>query len=228
VIEYVLDANVARIRIDVGKVNALTLDSIEALLACLETARHDNASAVVLSGRTGVFSAGFDLNEVRRSSQSRDALRVKLTEMMLRLFEFDRPVVIACTGHALAAGAALLLTADWRIGVAGPYKLGFNEMSVGVPISGFTAELVRYRMPAPRFESIMTAQLFRPEEAVRAGLLDEVVANEEELLAAALRTAHELGSFAPLFSQTKRLIRGVALERMREERDRLISEIGAT
>jgi enoyl-CoA hydratase len=228
VIEYVLDAKVARIRIDVGKVNALTLDSIDALLASLDTALQDGASAVVLSGRPGVFSAGFDLNEVRQSAQFRDTLRVRLTELMLRLFEFELPVIVACTGHAMAAGAALLLAGDWRIGVDGPYKLGFNEISVGVPISGFTAELARYRMPAPWFESIMTAQLFLPDEAVRAGLLDEVVANEEELDVAALRTAHHLGSLAPLFSKTKRLIRGAALERMRAERDRLISEVGAT
>ncbi len=131
----------------------------------LDQAVVDQASAVIISGRNGVFSAGFDLKELRSEASAPDRLRRQLIDLLLRIFTFESPIVMACTGHALAAGAALLLAGDRRIGVDGPFKLGFNEASLGVSISAATVELARYRMPMPWFESIASGDTFSPREA---------------------------------------------------------------
>ena len=141
---------------------------------------------------------------------------------MLRIFECDTPVVIACSGHAMGAGAALLAAADRRIGLDGAFKVGFNEASVGVTISQATVELARYRMPMPWFESIISGTTFAPQQAIAAGLLDEVVADPETLLSESFRVARELSAVQTnIFSAMKHLARGAVAEHVRLERSRL-------
>ena len=175
----------------------------------------------MLSGREGKFCAGFNLAEIR-DPDGATALRRQFIDFILRLFESKKPVVIACTGHALGAGAALLVTADRRIGVEGDFKLGFNEAAVGVTISQATIELARYRMPMPWFESIISGTTFAPQQAIAAGLLDEVVTDPETLLSESFRVARELGALQTnIFSAMKHLARGAVAEHVRLERSRL-------
>jgi enoyl-CoA hydratase len=106
--------------------------------------------------------------------------------------------------------------------VAGAYKLGFNEVSVGVTISKATVELARYRMPMPWFESIITGSTFPPQQAVAAGLLDELAEDHETLLSESTRIAQELGGIASAaFGAMKREARGPVAEHIRLERSRL-------
>lgn len=163
---------VAVLDFDDGKVNAISRRTIAAVQMALD--RHVDAGAVVLCGRRGMFSAGLDLTEVRADATTQRALRNEFMRLMLRLFTSDVPVVVACTGHALAAGAAVLLAADRRIGVDGPYKIGFNEVAAGVALSNAAVELARYRLPMPAFESIVVGDVFTPTSAIAAGLLDEL------------------------------------------------------
>jgi len=219
--EYRFDEGVAHLSMDDGKVNALGLADLASLGEQLDQAEKDEATAIVLSGREGKFCAGFNLAEIRDPDGAK-ALRVQFIDFMLRLFESEKPVVIACTGHALGAGAGLLVVADRRIGLDGAFKLGFNEASVGVTISQATVELARYRMPMPWFESIISGSTFAPQPAIAAGLLDEVVADPEALLAESFRVASELGAIpTPIFSAMKRVARGAVAEHVREERARL-------
>jgi enoyl-CoA hydratase len=219
--EYRFDEGVAHLVMDDGKVNALGRASLTSLDEHLDRAVKDGATAIVISGREGVFCAGFNLTEIR-DPDGATALRGQLIDLVLRLFEFDRPVVIACSGHALAAGAALLLAGDRRVGLTGAYKLGFNEVSLGVTISKATVELARYRMPMPWFESIVTGSTFPPEQAVAAGLLDELAEDHEMLLSESIRIARELGGIAaPAFGSMKRVARGPVAEHVRLERSRL-------
>jgi enoyl-CoA hydratase len=152
---YHLHDSTAHLSLENGKVNALSLAVLAELHAQLDRALQDGVSAVVITGRPGVFCAGFDLTELRSEDSIREQLRRSLIDLELRLFEFERPVIIACTGHALAAGAALLLAADRRIGIDGSFRLGFNEVTMGASISAATVELARYRMPMPWFESLI-------------------------------------------------------------------------
>jgi enoyl-CoA hydratase len=145
-----------------------------------------------------------------------------LIDLVLRLFEFERPVIIGCTGHAMAAGAALLLAADRRIGIDGPFKLGFNEVTMGASISAASVELARYRMPMPWFESLISGETFPPRIAQQAGLLDTVVETDIALADEAQRTADLLGSIAvEAFQTMRRAARGAVADRIRLERSRL-------
>jgi enoyl-CoA hydratase len=212
------------IALDDGKVNALGTTSMKHIHAQLDSALHDDASAVIISGRNGIFSAGFDLEEVRSGDEARERVRLQLIDLVVRVFTFELPVVIACTGHALAAGAALLLAADRRIGLDGPFKIGFNEASIGVTISGATVELARYRMPMPHFESLVSGETFPPQLAQRAGLLDLVVPHGDALLEETHAMAQALGRVPRhAFTEMRRLTRGPAVEAIRLERSKLSS-----
>jgi enoyl-CoA hydratase len=219
--EYQLHEGVAHLSMDDGKVNALGTASLTVLGEQLDQAEKDEATAIVLSGREGKFCAGFNLAEIR-DPEGALALRRQFIDLILRLFESEKPVVIACTGHALGAGAALLVAADRRVGVDGDFKLGFNEASVGVTISQATIELARYRMPMPWFESIISGTTFAPQQAIAAGLLDEVVAAPDALLSESFRVAGELSAIkTDIFSSMKHLARGAVAEKVRLERSRL-------
>jgi enoyl-CoA hydratase len=219
--EYQLHEGVAHLAMDDGKVNALGTASLTGLGEQLDQAEKDEATAIVLSGREGKFCAGFNLAEIR-DPEGALALRRQFIDLILRLFESEKPVVIACTGHALGAGAALLVAADRRVGVDGDFKLGFNEASVGVTISQATIELARYRMPMPWFESIISGTTFAPQQAIAAGLLDEVVAAPDALLSESFRVAGELSAIkTDIFSSMKHLARGAVAEKVRLERSRL-------
>jgi len=219
--DYQLQDGVAHLTMDDGKVNALGTAALTSLGEQLDQAEKDGAAAIVLSGREGKFCAGFNLAEIR-DPESATALRRQFIDLLLRLFESEKPVVIACTGHALGAGAALLAAADRRVGLDGDFKLGFNEAAVGVTISPATIALARYRMPMPWFESIISGTTFTPQQAVTAGLLDEVVSNPDTLLSESFRVARELGSIPTnIFSTMKHLARGAVAEHVRLERSRL-------
>ena len=219
--DYRLDEGVAHISMDDGKVNALGTATLARLNDQLDRAEKDGAASIVISGRDGVFCAGFNLTEIR-DPDAAQGLRGQLIDLVLRLFESEKPVVIACSGHALAAGAALLLAGDRRVGVDGAYKLGFNEASLGVAISKATVELARYRMPMPWFESIITGATFTPGQAVAAGLLDQVVESHEVMISTSKGIARELAGIAPpAFSAMKRVARGDVADHVRLERSRL-------
>ena len=219
---YRHEEGTAHITLDEGKVNALGSATLSQLDEYLSQALLDGASAVVLTGRPGMFSAGFDLTELRSGASAQSHLRRTLIDLVLRLFEFERPVVIACTGHAMAAGAALLLAADRRVGVDGPFKLGFNEVTMGASISAATVELARYRMPMPWFESLISGETFPPRMALQAGLLDTVVETDIALAEEAQRTADLLGGIAiEAFQAMRRAARGAVADRIRLERSRL-------
>ena len=192
------------VSIDDGKVNALTPDLLDSLFGALDTAEA-HAGAVVLAGRPGVFSAGLDLNVMRGGGPAADDLLRKGGEIFLRLAEFPRPVVAACTGHALAAGAVVLLGCDVRIGAAGDYKVGLNEVAIGLPLPRLVVSLARARLSPRHFtRACNTAQIYSPAEAVEAGFLDE--AGAPDATGDALHVAAELaeGLDADAFAATRR------------------------
>jgi enoyl-CoA hydratase len=219
---YEYQDGTASITLDDGKVNALGSATLMQLNEDLDRALDDGAGAVILTGRQGVFSAGFDLAELRSDESVREHLRRSLIDLELRLFDFERPVIIACTGHALAAGAAILISADRRVGLHGPFKLGFNEVALGATISGATVELARYRMPMPWFETLASGETFSPRAARDAGLLDVVVDSEAGLVEESRACADRLAQLSPeVFREMRRSARGPVTERIRLERSRL-------
>lgn len=204
------------IRVDDGKANALGHETINAFVDALERAEAD-ADAVAILGRAGRFSAGFDLTVMKESVEASQRLVGRGAELFMRLYGFPRPVVAGCTGHALAAGALLLLSCDERIGVDTEVKIGLPEVGIGMPLPRFGVELARDRLTPKEFtRATMLATIYSPAEAVDAGFLDEIVSPvdlEERVVtrAAELGKALHRGGFAA----TRNNARGATIEAIR-------------
>jgi enoyl-CoA hydratase len=213
---YELIDTVAVVRLDDGKANALSHEVIDGLIQSLDRAERE-AAAVLLLGRDRRLSGGFDLNTMLSSPEAARQLVTAGAELMLRLYGFPRPVVVACTGHALAAGAVLLLAADLRIGTSGEFKIGLNEVSIQMTLPIFAMELARARLSKRHFTGATTlARIYDPEGAKDAGFLD-ATAPAQSLYEAALDQARRLAALpAPAFRDTKNNERGAIIRFIRE------------
>jgi enoyl-CoA hydratase len=213
-VQYELEDGVAVIRLDDGKANAISPDVVSGIHAALDRAEKE-ARAVILAGRAGRFSAGFDLSVMRGGPDQVVALVSAGGELALRFYGFPRPVVAACTGHALAMGAILLLSADARVGAEGSFKIGLNEVSIGLALPVFGVELARERLSKRHLtRAVETAELYTPSGAVDAGFLDRVT-SPDTLLDEARGEARRLGELnAKAFAGTKKRLRASTIERI--------------
>ena len=212
---YALRDRVAVIRLDDGKANGLSHAVLELLHGHLDRAEQE-AGAVLLLGRPGRFSGGFDLATMRSGIDAVRGLVRAGAELFLRLCEYPRPVVAGCTGHAVAAGAILLLSADARLGAEGDFKIGLSEVALGMTLPIFAFELARERLSKRHFvRATSQAELYAPAAAVDAGFLDRVVP-AAELEAAALAEARRLAELPqPAFGETKAAVNRAAVARVR-------------
>lgn len=190
-ITYRLENAVATITWDDGKRNVVSPELVVELGAALDRAVQDRA-VVLLTGREGVFSAGFDLNVLKGGGPRAADLLCGGLELALKVLSLPVPVLVACNGHALAMGCFLLLCADYRIGAAGAFKLGANEVAIGMTVPRSAIEICRQRLsPAHLERAVVLAEIYAPESAAAAGFLDRVVP-ASELLPAAQAAAEEL------------------------------------
>lgn len=213
---YALEGSTAVVTMDDGKANALSNDMIDGLLAALTRAESE-AKAMVLAGRAERFCAGFDLKVMMSGPANATALLTRGSELLLRLYAAKVPLVIACTGHALAGGALVVLTGDIRIAAQGAFKLGLNEVSIGLPVPVLAMELARDRLVKTELDrATLMAQIYAPDDAKRAGYVDEVVA-PGEVIARATAEATRLGAFGSHpFRATKQRLRGATIKYIRE------------
>jgi enoyl-CoA hydratase len=169
---YGLADGVATITMDDGKVNALSPEMLAELMAGFERAE-DEADVVVLTGSGQTFSAGFDLRTEGERWPEMLAAGARLAE---RILSFPCPVLAACNGNALAMAGFLLLSADYRIGVHGDFKIGLNEVRIGLTIPWFGLGIARHRLTRPGFDRCaITGAILGPDEARAVGFFDEVV-----------------------------------------------------
>lgn len=205
---YRLDDGVAVVTMDDGKANAISHDVLIALDGALDRAGEDGARALVLAGRPGRFSAGFDLATMTASVESMRGLVWAGARFLMRLYGLGLPTVAASTGHALAGGALLLLSCDHRVGGTSPCKIGLNEVAIGMGLPVFAVELARDRLAAEAFgPATMQARLYDPAGAQAAGYLDRVVA-DDAVVAEAVADARRLGELRTgAYARTKRVAR---------------------
>lgn len=211
-ISFESTGDVAVLRLDDGKANAISPVVLESLGEALDQAEAAG-QAVVLTGRPGRFSAGFDLSVLREGPAPGRALVTGGARLALRLSRFPGPVVIGCTGHALAMGAVLLTAADTRIGALGDFKLGFNEVAIGMTTPVFLMELARERISKRHFvRAVVQSEIYGPETAVDAGLLDRTV-EPERVLEVAHAEAERLAKLPRgAYVATRALAHGRALD----------------
>ncbi len=215
-VRYELQDRVAVVTVDDGKANAISHQLAADLHDALGRAAGE-AGAVVIAGRPGRFSAGFDLATMTSSTEAARDLLQAGADLALEIHGHPTPVVLACTGHALAMGAIFLMAADVRIGAEGPFKIGLNEVAIGMPVPRFGVELARSSLSTTAFTAAVNlATIYDPEAAVAAGYLDRL-APADDVVSAAVECAAELAErLRPdAFALTRQNCRGANLEALR-------------
>jgi enoyl-CoA hydratase len=214
-----IEDEIAVLTMDDGRANALGHAMIDALNKALDEAE-TTAKAVLIAGREKRFCAGFDLDVMGSGPENVRKLVTAGAELLLRLYEYRLPVVMACTGHALAAGGLLLLSADSRIGTEGDFRIGLPEVAIGMTMPVFGIELARDRLARNRFtEAVTQARIYNPTDAVTVGYLDAAVP-AGSLLESAKARATELAALQqPAFASTKRKERQLTIRHIRDTLD---------
>ncbi|MGB5809160.1 MAG: crotonase/enoyl-CoA hydratase family protein [Polyangiales bacterium] len=208
VVTYERSGGVSTIRIDDGKANAMSVPTMREISAAFEQASVDE-TVVVLAGREGLFSAGFDLKVFQQGVEPLTLMLRTGAALNAQVMTFPAPVVVACTGHAIAMGSFLLMSADYRIGADGPFRIGMNEVAIGMTLPLFAIDIATPRISPPYLSrSALLAQMYSPTDAIAPGFLDEVVA-PNQVIEAAQQKAQSLSELDRKAHQaTKTRIRG--------------------
>jgi enoyl-CoA hydratase len=226
-VRYETSDDVATLTMDDGKANALSPAMIEALQDALSRAEKE-AKAVVLVGRPGRFCAGFDLKIMMSGPEPAKKLVSDGADLLMRMYAFPKPLVIACTGHAIAGGALILLVGDTRICAEGEFKLGLNEVSIGMTLPVLAQELARDRLdPRHLVQATVQSTIYAPQDAAAAGFVDRV-APPESLLEQAHSEAKRLSALPEqAYAATKARLRRKTIGHIRETLEADMAEIAA-
>jgi len=214
-VQYSLEGNVATIRIDDGKRNALAPDVLQGIYEALDRAQSDRAT-VILTGREAVFSAGFDLNVMKRGGTTAIRMLRSGYALTARVMAYPHPVIAACNGHAFAMGVFLMLSADYVIGSRGDFRISANEVAIGLTMPRVAAAVLRHRLdPAAYQRAVTLSEEFAPASALDAGFFDELV-EPADLMARAAALAGKFGTLdARAHAASKRRIRASHIRRIR-------------
>ena len=193
-VEYAFNDDVAELRLDDGKVNAMSHPFFDALNGALDQAEKDGARAVLIAGRPGVFSAGLNLKVL--PTLKPDELKSTLINFghtMLRVYNFPIPTVAAVTGHAIAGGFVLMSACDLRFAAEGPHRIQLNEVALGLTLPTWATIISESAIPPQwQTEAILHSRLYTPAEALERGIINRVVSPAEKLLDEARAAAREL------------------------------------
>ena len=190
-ISYQFEDGIATLTLCNGKVNAISPDVIAAFNVALDRAAQDKA-IVIVTGQPGILSGGYDLKVMTSGPQNAVNLVAAGSTLARRMLAHPFPIIVACPGHAVAKGAFILLSADYRIGVEGPFSIGLNEVQIGMTMHHVGIELARDRLGKAAFQrSVINGEMFDPQGAMNAGFLDKLV-SAEQLLATAQAVAQQM------------------------------------
>lgn len=229
-IEQDFNNDVLTLRLAHGKASVLDIPLLEAISAALAEASANSAvKALVITGTASIFSAGVDLKQILEGGADYAHKYIPILDRVLEeLFAFDKPMVSAINGHAIAGGCIVALAADYRLMAAGRGRMGIPELKVGVPFPSSAFEIVRFSVPRSQAQTLYyRASTYLPEEALARGLVDEVLP-ADEVLAAAEKVAVELASIpGESFSISKRMLRGPVIQQMADNREEFSEDIKA-
>ena len=222
-VRYEKHGDVAVMTFDDGKANVLSPTSLAALGEALERAESE-ARCLLWLGRPGRFCAGFDLSVMNQGGEAVTDLVRSGAELAIRVYASPIPVLMGVTGHALAMGAILLMAADRRLAAEGKFKIGLNEVAIGMTLPKFGIEFARERLsPLHLGRSVANSELYSPATATQVGYIDRVVP-ASEFTDAAMEEARTLASLDPrAHKTTKHSLSNDALARIRGA----LSEVGA-
>jgi enoyl-CoA hydratase len=210
---------IVTIGIDNGKANAISPAVLAGINEALDSvdAAGDDVGAVILHGKPGVLSGGFELQIMRAGGRDRFDLVADGGDLCARLYGSAVPIVAACTGHAVAAGALILLGSHFRVGARGDFKIGLNETRLGMVLPDWALHLARERLSVRHLQqATIEARMYDPDAAAEAGFLDRIV-EAEAVLEAAREEAERLASLpAQAYAANAKKIRAAAAARVRD------------
>jgi enoyl-CoA hydratase len=211
-VSYLYTDGIATLTLANGKVNAISMEVIAAFNLALDQAEQDQA-VVIITSNTGVLSAGYDLKVMSSGLENAIPLVTAGSKLSRRLLSHPQPVIMACPGHAIAKGAFLLLSADYRIGVTGPFSIGLNEVQIGMTMPYTGIEIAKDRLSPAAFQrAVVNGEMFNPEGALAAGFLDLLV-EHANLTSSALMIAESLKKISmKAHKNTKLKVRKALLE----------------
>jgi enoyl-CoA hydratase len=217
------DGELAILRMQAGKANAMNPDMVRRLATLCDEVQASDARALVITGDGRSFSAGLALPQL--IDLDRATMRGFMGEFkvaMLRVFQLPMPVVAAVDGHMIAGGCVLACQCDVRLAADRSLKIGVNEVQLGIGLPAVVIETLRLILPPSSLVPVaFTGGLFEPRDALRLGLLDEIVA-PEQLLARACERGRELAKIpTAAYAQVKLGWRRAAVEAIERTHDTL-------
>jgi enoyl-CoA hydratase len=220
--KYELNNDIATLTFDDGKVNAVGTRFLDDISAGLDRAEAEQAAAVILCGREGIFSGGFDLGEFKKGPEAGMVMVNRGFELLIRLYSFPLPVVAACTGHGIAMGAFIIMACDTRIGCRGDFKMSLPETAIGMELPPILVELTASRIARQHMtRAALQSEVYNPEQAVVAGFIDEVV-NVDQLSARAMEVAELLAQLPQgQYAINKLSVRARTLQAMKDSLEEL-------
>ena len=211
------EGDVSIITLNDGKANVFSPEMSSTVSNLLDQVPGDKGS-LIITGRPGIFSAGFDLKIISSGDADAVAAMVKAGFTLLaRIYNFPRPVIAACSGHGVALGAFLLCCADYRLGAKGQFIVQANEtrnnMSIPTPI----LEISKSRISKTHwYRAILNAEAYPVEKAIEPGYLDEVT-EPDNLMIRAMEVANDLATLGhPHYKLTKDLDQKETLKRIHD------------
>jgi enoyl-CoA hydratase len=214
-VQYKSDDNYAIVTINNGKANAISHEVISGLSQALNKAKSEKR-IVILTGQPGIFSGGFDLKIMKEGPKAAKALVNAGSELALKMTTFPLPIIAACNGHAIAKGAFLLLACDYRIGTEGNFKIGLNEVMIGMTMHHVGIAMAQSRLAPVYVErGVNNAEIFNPTDAVLAGFLDKIVL-EKYLITTAIKVAQMFGKLnLQAHAETKLRVRNKYIKKLK-------------
>ena len=216
------EGDVSIITLDDGKANVFSPSMTADIDALIDEVPRDTGS-LLITGRTGMFSGGFDLKIMSSGDLNEINKMVKVGfSLLARIYSYPRPVVCACSGHAIALGAFMLLCSDYRIGADGEFMIGANEVRNNMSIPEPILELSKSRITKTHwFRAILNAEMYPPSKAIAPGYLDEVI-EPKNLLIKAMEKASDLATLDhPAYQITKELDQSEVIDRIRSSIDKM-------
>jgi enoyl-CoA hydratase len=213
---YTLNENIVTLTMDDGKVNAVGHQFLDDINSGLDRAEAEKAAAVIIRGREGMFSAGFDLGEFKKGPEAGFAMVNRGFELLIRLYSFPLPIVAACTGHGIAMGAFIIMACDSRVGANGNFKMSLPETAIGMELPAILLELTASRISKRHMTRVaLQSEVYNPEQAIDAGFTDEVV-DPDQLDPRTMEVAQQLAKLPQAqYAANKLSVRAHTLQAMK-------------
>lgn len=191
------------------KRNAISYELIADLLRALEEVRNSSARVLIITGAGKAFCSGMDLDNLKSLIGRTPEQSLKDSRTMVSLFrslyEFPKPTIAAANGAAIAGGTGLALLCDFTLAVP-EAKFGYTEVRIGFVPAIVSTFLLRQVGEKIARDLLLTGRIFDAEEALRIGLLTQIVP-PEELMSRARELAGQLMENSPVsLTYTKRLL----------------------